>query len=765
MRTTRRSIAERLGRPDAVEHITGVVATHPQLNRTELAEGLCERYGFFDERGAARANACMHALRKLRGRGLITLPPKGSSRGNDYREGRLWEPVAPPRDVPERVDLLTELTLVPVDSDELKRLYNELIAGEHPLRHGWTAGRRMRYLVRSEHGWLGAVGFGAAALRLADRDAWIGWNEPQRREHLQRVLSMDRFLIRPSVRCTNLASRVLGIAVARVGDDFQHTYGVRPWLLESFVDRSQYAGTCYRAANWQCVGRSRGRGRDDRDHTAEKSIKDIYVYPLEDDFRALMGLARDAGAGPLFVADEPEVANWAEQEFGGAQFGDKRLTRRLVKIAADKGASPGRSYSKSAGGNWADTMGYYRFVEHEDPEAITMDSILAPHAAMTVRRARTCDTVLCIQDTTDLDQSANRDCEGLGVTGCNQTGTKSRGLRLHSVLATDGNGVPLGILHADCYAPELKPERRGKDHRYIPVEEKETYRWIEGQKQIARIARDELPSVRVISITDREGDFFEHFHSWEPDSGVHLLVRAKNNRAVHVEAEDDGDDEAARKMFAAVAETPVRSTMRIHISRRSARPKQGRRKAREARRERDARVEVRYMPVDIRPPAHGLSSRKPPVPVWLVHVREIDPPENADAVDWRLLTTLPIDSPADAERCVRWYCRRWRIEDWHRVLKSGCRTEACRLKTAERIKRAVAIDMVAAWRIMLMVLLGREAPDLPAEVIFTELEVAILGLVAEKRGSHHLRPSTAPSRQSPPSAAASAVAPTGRPAT
>ena len=160
---------------------------------------------------------------------------------------------------------------------------------EHPLHQCRLVGRQLRYLVGSEHGWLGAIGFGSAALYLEDRDAWIGWTPAQRMEHLPRVLQMNRFLIRPRVHCENLASQVLSLCARRVAEDFERRYGLRPWLLESFVDGSRYDGACYKAANWVGVGQTKGRGRNGA-RDAGKSRKDIYLYPLVADVRERMGV-------------------------------------------------------------------------------------------------------------------------------------------------------------------------------------------------------------------------------------------------------------------------------------------------------------------------------------------------------------------------------------------------------------------------------------------------------------------------------------------
>ena len=137
------------------------------------------------------------------------------------------------------------------------------------------------------------------------------------------------------------------------------------------------------------------------------------------------------------------------------------------------------------------------------------------------------------------------------------------------------------------------------------------------------------------------------------------------------------------------------------------------------------------MRVQLRPPHHHAD--KAPIEIWVIHAREENPPPDTEAVEWFLLTTIDIGSPEDAEQCLRWYCLRWRIEDWHRVLKSGCRIGDIAHETAERVRRAIAINLVIACRIMLMTLLGRETPGLPAEVLFSDVELQTLRAYAKKR--------------------------------
>ena len=178
------------------------------------------------------------------------------------------------------------------------------------------------------------------------------------------------------------------------------------------------------------------------------------------------------------------------------------------------------------------------------------------------------------------------------------------------------------------------------------------------------------------------------------------------------------------------------SRLRVQIPRQSARPKRSKQQARPKRPGRTADLAVRYMRIPLRP-AH-YHADKAPIDIRAVHALEENPPPNTEAVEWFLLTTIEIGSADEAEPCLRWYCLPWRIEDWHRVLKSGCRIEAMAHDTADRLRRAIAITLVIAWRIMLMTLLGREVPDLPAELLFSDVELRTLHPHAKKTEATHV---------------------------
>lgn len=714
-------IKRALSCPQAIEQVRLLLEEEDAefFTRTGLAEVVCEEFGFQDPAGRNQIGGCLKALRQLEAKGWFQLPAPEIQKANPTPR-RLPHDVEQPTAVPAGAGDVTGLELILVQDHHQMRIWNELMIREHPQGAGPLVGRQIRYLIASAHGWLGGFGFAAPALHLADRDRWIGWDREQRRAHLHGVVCLSRFLIRPAVACRNLASRLLSMALERMKEDFQRRYQYCPWLVETFLDTSRFTGASFRAANWILVGKTKGRGRQDRFSKQAKTKKDIYVYPLEQDFRARLGLVAGAGLGPLEPGDGLEEENWARQEFAGAPLGDARLSERLVEIARAKADKPGVAFTGVAQGDWPAVKAYYRFIDHPDEEAVSMAHILQPHRERTLQRMKAQRTVLCIQDGTDLDYSSLAQCKGLGVIGTNQTKAQSRGLHLHTTLAVAADGLPLGVLQAQCVAEEPKSTDDRRPSWTIPIEEKGTFRWIEGLRDTVSLAA-QLPQTRFIHVCDREADFFELFEEQRRHPRVDLIVRANHNRGIL---------EEPYKLFEAVRQAPVQAEVQVHVPYQGARPKLSKKKARRCRPSRKANLEVRYQRVQLCPPKYHRD--KDPIEIWVIHAVESCPPAGTEAIEWFLLTTVDIGSGADAVQCLRWYCLRWRIEDWHRVLKSGCGVERVAHETAERIRRAIAINLVIAWRIMLMTLLGRCTPELAAEVMFTDLEIRVLNAYSKK---------------------------------
>ena len=253
--------------PALVKRLQAALDQEPGLSRTALSRRVCGWLDWRSPNGHWKEMSCRVALARLERAGMIRWP-----------QGRTF-PVPPPRPprrraqfceagVERRLPELQPVEVVPVGSAESRvaRTWNELLDRYHPQGAGPLCGAQMRYALRSRKGeWLGGLAFSAAAWRVAARDRWIGWSDAARREHLPRVIANSRFLLLPGLHVPHLASHVLGQALRRVGRDWQERYGYAPYLVETFVEAKQ-AGTCYRAANWQVVGQTQGRGRQDRRH-------------------------------------------------------------------------------------------------------------------------------------------------------------------------------------------------------------------------------------------------------------------------------------------------------------------------------------------------------------------------------------------------------------------------------------------------------------------------------------------------------------------
>lgn len=716
-------IKRTLRKPENIRIVRRLLADRGPLTRTQLVDLVCEHFELMDARGRLQRSTCAVALRDLARCGHFELPGTGRRpRGPEQSPRRLDEAVPPPRDVPITAGAVQGLQLLVVESDEQMRIWNEMMIREHPRGFVQLAGYQLRYLIGSDHGWLGALGFGAAALNLRDRDDWIGWDRDTRFENLHRVVSLSRFLIRDGCRCRNLASRVLGLCVKQCADDFEAKYGFRPWLLETFVDTDQYTGSCFKAANWTWVGRTQGRGRQDRARTSPESVKDVYLMPLNPMFRTELELAPTAGRSALSMTDGLDTEPWALLEFGDAPLGDSRLSRRLVECAAIQGDRPGVSFNAASEGDWSTAKGYYRLIDQDEDSAVTADNILLPHRLRTIRRMKAERTVLCIQDGTSLDFSSLGKCTGLGVIGSNQTGAQTQGLHLHSTLATTTDGLPLGVIRAEFSAPTPTTQPDDRASSEIPVEDKKTFSWIQGLRDCATIAQ-EMPHTRIVAVMDREADFIDLLDEQRKQPKVHIIVRARYDRCT------SGD----KKLFDTVRSSPIQGKLQIQVPRQSARPKRSKQKARPAREARTAVLSLRFTHLELKPPPYRPDMT--PVPITAIEATEDNPPDGVEPIRWLLLTSLAVPSAEHAARCLAWYCMRWRIEDWHRVLKSGCHVERIAHRTRIRLERAVAINLVIAWRIMLMALLGRSHPDLPPGVLFSDLEIPVLALYAKKGAS------------------------------
>jgi hypothetical protein len=698
-------IASRDFSDEILARIRETVQTRVDLTRGALARQVCDWFDWRGADGRPKEISCRLTLNKLERRGLIELP--------------LARPVSfaprtprPARPAPQWPCIETSLSklggieLVAVNADrELSWQWRLMMQAHHPLGDGPLCGAQLRYLIRSAQGVVGGLSFSAPAWRLGVRDEWIGWTESMRAARLTQVVGNTRFLILPSVKVKNLASHVLGLATQRLAGDWQARYGERVLLVETFVDTSRYEGTCYRAANWIDLGLTQGRGRQDRERTAQLAAKRVLVYPLQRNARKILTAPLEWSRIVPSTRAQPPV-DWAEEEFGRCRF-SARVTQRVITVARDFYARPQATIPHACNGDTARINGAYRLFAHEDAN---IETLLQSHYAATEERIgqRAGEVILVAQDTTSVNYTNLAQTLGLGPIGTTADG--AQGLHLHSSWALSTQGLPLGFVDAQCWARDAEAFGKKALRHDLPIEQKESYRWLKAYRALAAVQKRH-PEVRLVSVADREADIYELFAEAAQDpSGPKLLIRAKHDRAL--------EDEAAR-LFKTIAAQPIAGYLHVQIPRQKDRPA------------RQAKLAIRFATLNVCPP-HGKADL-PVLPMQAVHALEEGAPKGEEPVDWQLLTTLPVHDFEQAAQKVQWYTQRWGIEVFHRTLKSGCRIEDRQLGDADRLEACLAIDMVVAWRICHLVKLGREVPQLPATVYFEDAEWKALCAYSTKK--------------------------------
>lgn len=391
--------------------------------------------------------------------------------------------------------------------------------------------------------------------------------------------------------------------------------------------------------------------------------------------------------------------SWAEQEMRGLNLGDKRRNNRTVKLLEALSQQPGSSIP-TACARPADQKAAYRHLDSDiDPQ-----SLLAPHLARMVERAAGHPYVLALSDTTELDYSRLTTLKGAGPLD----GSHCRGLKVHTVLAVSPDGVPLGIVDQQIWARADGEESgiRGTRRKRAP-EDKESHKWRAGAEACQKVLPEQLG---VVYVGDREADCYSLL-GMPRRQGMDLLVRVIHNRKLK--------DSEYGYLKEAVGAAPVLGRLELTLERTRTRE------------ERKAVLEIRSARVTLNKPRNGTNGKGlAPVEVSVVLARELaQTAQGGEPVDWLLLSTRSADTLEDALWCVRSYALRWRVERFHYTLKSGCGIEDLQLKTADRIRRALALYSIIAWRLLSLTYHARVEPDAPCTVALEEDEWKALMLV------------------------------------
>ena len=393
----------------------------------------------------------------------------------------------------------------------------------------------------------------------------------------------------------------------------------------------------------------------------------------------------------------------------GAKLPDRRFNTSLAILAARLAESSEASYSNAVGHDGRQAA--RRLFGHPD---VTPDAILAGHYERTAARCNGHKMVLVAQDTTDLDYSGHTATPGLGPIDERREG---RGLMAHSALVMTTDGLPLGLAHLDLWARD--PADHGKKHRrkQRSVAEKESSKWGRALEAVEQVVP---PDVEALVIQDREADVFA-FIAQERRENTHLLIRACQPRCVDLPDWIQIPEGTPRKLLSVAAAAPMLGRVEVTIPRQTGQPA------------RTATLTVRATPLTILPPA---SSRRSdgylPQSFYVVQAREEDPPQGHKPICWVLICTRPVADLAQCLDLVRYYALRWMIERLHFVIKSGCRVERLQIDNVHRLRNAIALTYLVAWRLLHLTHLARTEPEAPAALALEADEITVLAAATER---------------------------------
>jgi len=412
------------------------------------------------------------------------------------------------------------------------------------------------------------------------------------------------------------------------------------------------------------------------------------------------------------------LQSWIIAETATASFGDKRLDQRFPRILDRMSQQPALKFPAACKGD-AEVQAAYRFVNNDK---VDEHEVFRPHRDATIERIRKQAVVLIPQDTTEIDVTRRHEV----VTGAGPLNDAGRvGFFDHALLALTPERLPLGVVQAAIHARDFDEFAAGAakgaaakraERKAKPIEDKESIRWLEGYRAACRVA-EEAPETTVVSLSDSEGDIFECLLEGRRVEGqrkAEWIIRACQDRALVLDGAPSGG--GATSLRGRLVGAPILDRMTIEVRKREPKSKDGR-KRKQPRAARTAEVTVRAARVRLRGPARP-GGKLTDVEVNAVLVREEAPPPGEEPIEWILLTSLPIATVEEVLRVVEYYCCRWQIEVYFRILKSGCKVEESQLETAEAFLPYLALCMIVAWRVQYVMMLGRDCPELPCDIAF-----------------------------------------------
>jgi hypothetical protein len=416
-----------------------------------------------------------------------------------------------------------------------------------------------------------------------------------------------------------------------------------------------------------------------------------------------------------------EAETWVDRETAGCVFKDARLNRRFRTLLKRIGGAMGGSIPLVCQ-DWANTKAAYRFFSNK---RVSEEDILGGHFQTTrARFAAAAGPILVLQDTTEFTYKRERP-ELIGLTKSINSGRDKAGrlrkhavcgIMMHSSLAVTTEGLPLGLAAIKFWTRKkfkgCAALKRKINPTRVPIEKKESVRWLENLKQATELLGE---PARCVHIGDRESDIYELFCTAQ-EIGAHFLVRTCTDRLA-----GDGNHTIADEMD----DAKINGLHRIEVRDDKGEPA-------------EAILEIRYRQLRVLPPI-GKQKRYPALTLTVIYAQERGAPKNRKRIDWKLITDLPVRSSKDAVEKLNWYAMRWKIEVFHKILKSGCKAEESKLRTAERLANLIAVFCILSWRVFWMTMINRAVPDASPNLALTDVEIRLLDQLVNDKAKQRSR--------------------------
>jgi IS4 transposase len=407
--------------------------------------------------------------------------------------------------------------------------------------------------------------------------------------------------------------------------------------------------------------------------------------------------------------------NWIENEYGSINLGDKRLNARAKLLLKQLSHKPMESIPASCKG-WGETKAAYRFFDHK---AVSAKRIIKPHRIETLNRIKQHPIVLLIQDTTTLNYSGQTQRDDIGPLQQDNV----RGLFLHPTFAITPNRECLGIIDYEQWAREKLAHQTRKErsiwNRQRPIKDKESYRWVRGYKKSKKLA-EKLPDTQFVYIADREGDIYDLYEEAEKEfnqSSADWIIRATHDRAIF----DENSATKRNKMKKMTKESPSIGVVKFTVG------------SSKKRKKREVTQHIFTKEVMLYPPREKAKKGGVPIKITVVIATEQNPPVGEEAIEWVLLTSMPVGNLEAALQIIEWYLCRWQIEIFFKILKSGCKIEKLQLNNKQRFDPCLALYLIITWRILFLTMLGRASPNLNSECVFDPIEWQTVYIMLHKK--------------------------------